>query len=132
MKRKGFRWKILIPLVLGILIMAMAFVAISYFTYRDSVIADTVRYSRGLTGLIVRDLVKANDVEGIIRMGKAFPRYREILNQLTHLRDAYPDIVYLYAYRPQKDGLQVVFDLDTEMFEGSAPGETETTRSSPT
>ena len=125
MKRKGFRWKILIPLVLGILIMAMAFIAISYYTYRDSVIADTVRYSRGLTGLIARDLVKVNDVEGILRMGKAFPRYREILNKLTNLREAYPDIVYLYAYRPQKDGLQVVFDLDTETFKGSAPGETE-------
>ena len=74
MKRKGFRWKILIPLVLGILIMAVAFVAISYYTYRDSVIEDSVRYSRGLTGLIARDLVKANDVEGILRMGKAFPR----------------------------------------------------------
>ena len=125
MKRKGLRWKILIPLVLGILIMAVAFVAISYFTYRDSVIADTVRYSRGLTGLIARDLVKANDVEGILRMGKAFPRYREILNKLTVLRDAYPDILYLYAYRPQQDGLQTVFDLDTEMYEGSGPGEME-------
>lgn len=73
MKRKGFRWKILIPLVLGILIMAVAFVAISYYTYRDSVIEDSVRYSRGLTGLIARDLVKANDVEGILRMEKLFP-----------------------------------------------------------
>ena len=47
------------------------------------------------------------------------------MNKLTNLREAYPDIVYLYAYRPLADGLQVVFDLDTETFKGSAPGETE-------
>ena len=125
MKRKTIRWKILIPLILGILIMAAAFILISYQTYRQYEIDDCVNYARGLTGLIAHDIVKANDVEGIIRMGRAFPRYKELIEKLNKLRDAYPDVVYLYAYRPLKDGLHVVFDLDTDEFKGSAPGEVE-------
>ena len=125
MKRKTIRWKILIPLILGILIMAAAFILISYQTYRQYEIDDCVNYARGLTGLIAHDIVQANDVEGILRMGKAFPRYKEIIEKLNKLRDAYPDVVYLYAYRPLKDGLHVVFDLDTDEFKGSAPGEVE-------
>lgn len=125
MKKKTIRWKILIPLILGILVIAAAFILISYQAYRQSEIDDCVNYARGLTGLIAHDIVKPNDVEGIIRMGKAFPRYKEITEKLYKLRDAYPDVVYLYAYRPLKDGLHVVFDLDTDTFKGSEPGEVE-------
>jgi len=125
MKKRKIRWKILVSLILGILIMAVAFILISYHTYRQSEIDDCVNYARGLTGLVAHDIVKANDVEGIIRMGRAFPRYKEIIGKLEKLRDAYPDVVYLYAYRPLEDGLHVVFDLDTDEFKGSAPGQVE-------
>ena len=73
MKRRKIRWKILVSLILGILIMAVTFILISYHTYRQSEINDCVNYARGLTGLVAHDIVKANDVEGIVRIGRAFP-----------------------------------------------------------
>ena len=125
MKKRKIRWKIFVPLVLGMLIMAVAFVVISYFSYREYEIGDSANYSRSLTKLIADEIVKPNDVEGFLRLGTAYPRYKETMFRLSRLREAYPDVVYLYAYRPEEDGLRVVFDLDTDAFKGSLPGETE-------
>ena len=41
------------------------------------------------------------------------------------MRDAYPDIVYLYVYQIREDGCHVVFDLDTDNVPASQPGEVE-------
>ena len=125
MRKRTTLWKFLVPLFLGILIMSVAFVAISYITFRDVEIADYENYAKGLTSLIAGDIIRANDVEGFLRMGRAFPGYRKIEEKLYKLRDAYPDVMYLYAYQIREDGLHVVFDLDTEAFKGSAPGEVE-------
>ena len=125
MKKKAIRWKILVPVILGVLIMTAAFVLISYVSFRDVEIEDCELYCQGLTSLIANEIIRPNDVDGILRMGRAFPGFRTIEAKLYKLRDAYPDVVYLYAYQVQVDGLHVVFDLDTDRFKGSAPGEVE-------
>ncbi len=125
MNKRVKRWKFLLPLIIGMVVMSVAFALISYDTFRDVEIEDYENYAKGLTGLIAEDIIRPNDVEGYLQMGRAFPKYNETEQKLYKLRDAYPDVIYLYAYRPQKDGLHVVFDLDTEQFKGSAPGTVE-------
>ena len=125
MNKRVKRWKFLLPLIIGMVVMSAAFALISYDTFRDVEIEDYENYAKGLTGLIAENIIRPNDVEGYLRMGRAFPNYKETEQKLYKLRDAYPDVIYLYAYRPQKDGLHVVFDLDTEQFKGSAPGTVE-------
>lgn len=125
MNKRVKRWKFLLPLIIGMVVMSVAFALISYDTFRDVEIEDYANYAKGLTGLIAEDIIRPNDVEGYLRMGRAFPNYKETEQKLYKLRDAYPDVIYLYAYRIEKDGLHVVFDLDTEQFKGSAPGTVE-------
>ena len=125
MNKRVKRWKFLLPLIIGMVIMSVAFALISYVTFRDVEIEDYENYAKGLTGLIAENIIRPNDVEGYLRMGRAFPNYKETEQKLYKLRDAYPDVIYLYAYRIEKDGLHVVFDLDTEQFKGSAPGTVE-------
>ena len=125
MNKRVKRWKFLLPLIIGMVIMSVAFALISYVTFRDVEIEDYENYAKGLTGLIAENIIKPNDVAGFLRMGRAFPNYKETEQKLYKLRDAYPDVIYLYAYQPRKDGLHVVFDLDTEQFKGSAPGTVE-------
>ena len=125
MNKRVKRWKFLLPLIIGMVIMSVAFALISYVTFRDVEIEDYENYAKGLTGLIAENIIRPNDVAGFLRMGHAFPKYKETEQKLYKLRDAYPDVIYLYAYQPQKDGLHVVFDLDTEQFKGSAPGTVE-------
>ena len=125
MNKRVKRWKFLLPLIIGMVVMSVAFALISYDTFRDVEIEDYENYAKGLTGLIAEDIIRPNDVEGYLRMGRAFPNYKETEQKLYKLRDAYPDVIYLYAYRVEKDGLHVVFDLDTEQFKGSVPGTVE-------
>ena len=54
------RWKIILPLVLGIVLMAMIYLQISYITFKEFEIEDCSHYSRGLTSLIAERII---DVE---------------------------------------------------------------------
>ena len=126
MKRKTAIWKYLVPIILGILIMSAAFILISYKTFRDVEIQDCENYTKGLTSLIAREIIDVNDIDGYLEQGRAYPGYDEVERKLYHLRDAYPDVVYLYVYQMREDGCHVVFDLDTEKFKASEPGSVET------
>lgn len=116
------RARILVPLFVGFLVMAMAFVAISYVEFRAHTIDDCVDYAYGLNSLIADDL-DMDHVNDYIEQGRAHPDYERIERHLYKLRDAYPDIVFLYVYQIREDGCHVVFDLDTEDVPASQPGE---------
>ena len=122
MKSKVFRWKFMLPMILGALIMSVAFSLISYFTFRDVEMEDCEDYTRGLTWLIADDIIDAEKIDVYLEQGRNAPDYNEIENKLYHLREAYPDVLYLYVYQIHEDGWHVVFDLDTEEFKGSEPG----------
>ena len=116
------RTRILVPLFIIFLIMAVAFVVISYKTFRDFTIEDCVNYAYGLNSLIADDL-EIDKINDYIEQGHAHPDYDRIERHLHKLRDAYPDIRFLYVYQIHEDGCHVVFDLDTEDIPASRPGE---------
>ena len=122
MKRKVSGWKIIVPLIVGTLVLTVAFIMISYFTFRDYEIEDLENYARGLTELIADKIIDADRVDGYLEQGRGCPDYEETESKLYRLRDAYPDVVYVYVYQIREDGYHVVFDLDTEQFGGSQPG----------
>ena len=125
MKKGIGRRKILIPVVIVLLVMTAAFILISYHTFRQYEIQDLEDYSKGLTGLIAGDIIDVEDIDGYLEQGRNYPGYAETEHKLYLLREAYPDIVYLYVYQVREDGFHVVFDLNTEQFAGSEPGTVE-------
>lgn len=125
MNKKANRWKIIIPLIIGILVMTVAYIVISYFTFRNHEREDLENYVKGLTTLIADDIIDVNSIDDILEQGRSYPGYDEVERKLYKLRDAYPDIVYLYVYQVREDGYHVVYDLDTEKFTGSEPGTVE-------
>ena len=131
MKKRAILWKFLLPLVLGALIMSVAFTVISYFTFRDVEITDCEDYARGLTGLIADEIIDVEHIGGYLEQGRDYPGYDTIEYKLYELRKAYPDVVYLYVYQIREDGCHVVFDLDTEAFKASEPGTVESFESFP-
>lgn len=120
--RWSARTRILAPLFIGFALMAVAFVAISYMEFRAYTIEDCVNYAYGLNKLIAADM-DINSINDYIEQGHAHPDYDRIERHLYMLRDAYPDIVYLYVYQIREDGCHVVFDLDTDDVPASEPGE---------
>ena len=125
MKKKASIWKYLIPLIIGILVMSVAFVMISYYTFRDVEIEDCEVYAQGLTDLIAEEIINAEDIDEYIEQGREYPGYEVMERKLYKLREAYPDVVYLYVYQMREDGFHVVFDLDTDAFKASEPGTVE-------
>ena len=122
MRKLSVRWKVLIPLFIGFLVMAAAFVLISYVEFREYTISDCVNYAKGLSGLI-EDEIDPECIDEYIEQGHACPGYDDIKAKLYKLRDAYPDIVFLYVYQIREDGCHAVFDLDAEGEPGSEPGD---------
>ena len=125
MKKKASVWKYLLPLIIGILVMSAAFILISYVTFRDVEIEDYEAYAQGLTDLIAKEIIDVDSIGEYLEQGRGYPGYEKIEHKLYALRDAYPDVVYLYVYQMQEDGCHVVFDLDTEEFKASEPGTVE-------
>ena len=121
-RRWSVRTRILVPLFVGFLVMAVAFICISYVEFRDYTIEDCVNYAYGLNGLIADDL-DIDHINDYLEQGRDHPDYARIESHLYKLRDAYPDIVYLYVYQIREDGCHVVFDLDTEDVPAAEPGE---------
>ena len=125
MKKKAVRWEILIPVVAVLLVMTFAFIGISYHAYRQHEIEDLENYARGLTNLIASEIITEKDVEGVLEQGSDYPEYNVIERKLYKLREAYPDVLYLYVYQIREDGCHVLFDLDTDKFAGSEFGTVE-------
>ena len=121
-RKMSLRGKILINLVILFAILTAAYVAISYFEFKEYTVSDCVDYAKGLCSLI-EDELDAEHIDDYIEQGFNYPGYAEIRTRLEKLRAAYPDIVFLYVYQIREDGCHVVFDLDTEDITASAPGE---------
>ncbi len=119
------RWKIILPLVLGIVLMAVIYLQISYITFKEFEIEDCSDYSRGLTSLIAERIIDVEHIDDYIAQGRSYPGYNETEEKLYRLREAYPDVVYLYVYQVREDGCCFVFDLDTPEFKGCEPGTVE-------
>ena len=56
MRKLSIKWKVLIPLFFGFLVMSLAFVYISYIEFRDYTISDCVNYAKGLCSLIADEI----------------------------------------------------------------------------
>ena len=125
MKKGIVKWRILIPVILVLLAMTAAYILISYQTFRKYEIEDLENYAKGLTDLIAEEIIDVDSIDGYLEQGRDYPGYSEVEHRLYKLREAYPDIVYLYVYQVREDGFHVVFDLDTEQFAGSEPGSVE-------
>ena len=121
-RKLSLRSKILINLVILFTILTAAYVAISYFEFKDYTVRDCVDYAKGLCSLI-EDELDAEHIDDYIEKGFDYPGYTEIRSRLFKLRDAYPDIVFLYVYQIREDGCHVVFDLDTDDEPASEPGD---------
>lgn len=121
-RKLSLRGKLLINFAILFTLLTAAYVAISYFEFKNYTVSDCVDYAKGLCSLI-EDELDAEHIDDYIEKGFDYPGYAEIRSRLGKLRDAYPDIVFLYVYQIREDGCHVVFDLDTADLPASEPGE---------
>lgn len=94
----------------------------SSWQFKDYEVADCVEYAQGINGLVA-DEIDPDLVDEYLAKGHEVPGYDDVRARLYRLRDAYPDVEYLYVYQIRPDGCHVVFDLDTDEVPASEPGD---------
>lgn len=116
------RTKVLLILITASLFIAGLATGISFALYRQATLNEHTNLADGFAAL-VSTVIDPDSVDAYLEQGEAAEGYQETKDLLYHIRDTYPDLEYVYVYRILEDGCHVVFDLDTDEVEGSAPGD---------
>ncbi|MBQ9199932.1 MAG: HD domain-containing protein [Lachnospiraceae bacterium] len=118
----SLRTKVLLVLMTASFFIATAYTIISFVLYRNSTINDHIKLGKGVAYLAA-STVDADMVDAYMKNGEEEDGYLETEKRLYDIRNSSYDIEYVYVYKIMEDGCHVVFDLDTDELEGSAPGE---------
>ena len=83
MKNRVAAWKILFPLLLGIVVMTVAFIRITYSAFREYEIHDCVSYAKGLTWLIKDEILDPNKVNEYVEKGATCLLSTHVLSEVN-------------------------------------------------
>lgn len=104
-------------------VVVLATVAISSSRlFREYEVVDCIEYAHGINGLVAQE-IDPSKVDEYLSKGHSASGYDEVLARLYRLREAFPDVEFLYVYRIEPDGCHVVFDLDTDKVPAGKPGD---------
>ena len=112
---KGKSLSVRIPLffVSGLFVMVVAVIAVVFIRFQTNMVDQYIRLAEGATELMtyVIDPELADDyLENTYDMDE----YNKAVDELRHLMDNYPDVLYMYVYRFTEEGGIIIFDVDTE------------------
>ena len=102
--------------VSSVLILMAVVIPLVYLRFHSRMIDQYTRMGKGVTQLMV-NAFDGDKVEEYIEKNYSLPEYVNTVNYLYTLRDNYPDILYMYIYRFEKDGGHVIIDLDADWVE---------------
>ena len=120
---RSFSLRSKIIAIISVIMFCVAVVTtfISYLLYQNFSIKQYT-YSCTEAAKLTAELIDPDMVDTYLSEGEDAPGYREIEEKLEAIRSANPDIEYIYVYRFDGKGVDVVFDLDTEDVKGQDPG----------
>jgi len=105
-------------ILLGTLASVTAFVL-----YREVALGKFTGIAHGVTKA-ASVVIDSERLDEFLEKGRAAEGYAEIEQNLYKIKESFPQTMYLYVYKIEKDGCHVVFDLDSEGgVEASQPGE---------
>ncbi len=105
-----------------VIVVALVTTLISYNTFHNSMVSEQCEYAAGVTKIAMSN-IDPERVDEYLALGDDAPGYAECEQTLVTIRDAFPEVQYIYTYRIQEDGCHVVLDPDTADVPGSDPGD---------
>lgn len=120
-KRISLSVKVTLLVALSTTLVASAAIGISIMQYNGTAVEQYKEQGEYVTRLI-SDNIKADRVDDYLRLGREAEGYANVEQNLYMIRDAAPEIKYIYVYKIEADGTHVVFDLDTEEVSADEPG----------
>ena len=113
--RGRFPLRIRMTLLVGVstALVAAAAVGTSVIQYHHSAVEEYTKQANYAANVIATH-INPDSMESCIREGVRAKDYQNIKDLMLTVRDASPEIEFVYIYRVEKDGTHVIFDLDTE------------------
>ena len=115
------RLKIVAIFMAGLFLVAAIGAGVSTHLYKSATINEHIRMANGITQLITENL-DPERIDDYLANGENAEGYTEVEDRLYELKNAYPDVEYVYVYKILPDGCHVVFDLDSNGIAGDEPG----------
>lgn len=112
---------VVIVMVAEILLGGLASI-IGFLLYRENSINNFIGIGKGVTEA-ASVAIDAEKVDDYVARGYEVEDYQKTKDMLERIRGSFPQTMYVYVYKIDKDGCHVVFDLDTDGMPGSVPGE---------
>lgn len=118
----SLRNKMTLLVIISTALVAAAAIGTSVVQYHNSSVDEFTKQADYAASVIAKH-IDPDTMEGCIRDGVRAKGYNDIKELMLTVRDASPEIEYVYIYRVEKDGTHVIFDLDTEGNAADRPGE---------
>ena len=95
----------------------------AFILYREVALGKFTGIAHGVTKA-ASVVIDSERLDEFLEKGRTAEGYAEIEQNLYKIKESFPQTMYLYVYKIEKDGCHVVFDLDSEGgVEASQPGE---------
>ncbi len=117
----SLRGKIITIISVIMFFVAVVTTAISYILYQNFS-KEQYTYSCRSAAKLAADLVDPDRIDEYLAGGDSSEEYRLVEDRLDDIRNANPDIEYIYVYQFLPNSVRVVFDLDTPEIPGVNPG----------
>ncbi len=121
-RRISIRIKIMAVLITALLLLGTTATAISFILFSNATVGQQTKLVEGVTNVAVSS-IDGDMIDTYLAEGEAAEGYGKMYKLLRDLRNSDSDIQYVYVYKIMEDGCHVVFDVDTEETEASAPGD---------
>ena len=92
----------------GLVIMLIV-VPIVYYWFRDRMIDDYSRMAQGMARMMAQTL-DADGIDAYLENDQQTEKYLEIRQRLMDIKKYYPDVIYAFVLRFERDGAVVVFN----------------------
>ena len=120
--KASLRTKTLAILMLSSLLASGSIAFISYLLFKDAAFEERIKTVDSIVTIAVSE-INPYSIDNFIKLGREAPGYRETEEKLYAIKNSAIDASYLYVYRISERGCEVIFDLNTAMFEGDKPGQ---------
>ncbi len=118
----SLRGKIITIISVIMFTVAVVTTVISYILYQNFAMRQYT-YSCTSAAKLSAGLIDPEMVDEYLANGRSAQGYERIEQELEDIRSGNPDIEFIYVYRFTDEGVEVVFDLDTEEVKAQEPGD---------
>ena len=117
----SLRGKIITIISVIMFCVAVVTTIISYILFQGFAMKQYT-YSCDSAAKLAAGLIDPDRVDDYIAQGESDPEYTALENRLYRIKNGNQDIEYVYVYRFREEGVEVIFDIDTEDVPGQDPG----------